>query len=232
MSLFVTGDTHGGDGYGISDMSKLNTRNFPEQKRLTKDDYVLITGDFGVIFYGDKRDKYWIKWLESKNFTTLFIDGNHENFDLLSSYPTETRFGGIVRRISDSIFQLLRGQSYTISGQRIFCLGGAMSHDRRILKNGSQSWWDAELPTGCEIYDAFNTIDKCGYNFDYIFTHEAPISLLPYLGVTTVQPYYLHYILEDIKNMTNYKGWYFGHYHLDKDFDKDHCVYQNVIKLA
>lgn len=213
-------------------MSKLNTRNFPDQKNLTKEDYVLITGDFGVIFYGDKRDKYWIKWLESKNFTTLFIDGNHENFDLLSTYPIEIKFGGRVRWISNSIYQLLRGEAYTISGLRVFTLGGALSHDRRILKSGNQSWWDAELPTESEIDNAFVTLQKCNYTFDYIFTHEAPISLLPYLVNSRVTPYYLNYVLEDIKAMTRYKGWYFGHHHLDKDFGNETCVYQRVIKLG
>ena len=47
---------------------------------MNKDDYVIICGDFG---YWDesKEQKYWLKWLDGKPFTTLWVDGNHENYD-------------------------------------------------------------------------------------------------------------------------------------------------------
>ena len=40
--VFVTGDTH-----GDMDIKKMNMRYFPLQKELTKDDYLIIAGDFG-----------------------------------------------------------------------------------------------------------------------------------------------------------------------------------------
>ena len=43
--IFVTGDTH-----GEHDIHKLNTIGFPEQKGLTRDDYVIICGDFGGVW--------------------------------------------------------------------------------------------------------------------------------------------------------------------------------------
>ena len=41
MAVYVTGDTHG------DWMNRLKTDSFPEQKEMTKDDYVIICGDFG-----------------------------------------------------------------------------------------------------------------------------------------------------------------------------------------
>ena len=79
--IFITGDTH-----IPLDISKLNSDKFPQQKELTKNDYVIICGDFGGIWYGNEKDNYWLNWLEKKNFTTLFVDGNHENFAALSQY--------------------------------------------------------------------------------------------------------------------------------------------------
>lgn len=38
---FVTGDTHG-------DFTRFSADSFPEQKGMTKDDYVVVRGDFGV----------------------------------------------------------------------------------------------------------------------------------------------------------------------------------------
>lgn len=82
--IFVTGDLH-----GQIDIRKLNKRNFPIQDELTKEDYLIIVGDFGLVWHDTKEEQYWTKWLSTRNFTTLFIDGNHENFDRLDAYPVE-----------------------------------------------------------------------------------------------------------------------------------------------
>ena len=42
--IFITGDTH------AEFERRFKTENFPEQKEMTKDDYVIICGDFGGIF--------------------------------------------------------------------------------------------------------------------------------------------------------------------------------------
>jgi metallophosphoesterase superfamily enzyme len=63
---------------------------------MTKSDYVIIAGDFGVIWDNSKEQDYFLKWLDNKKFTTLFIDGNHENFDLLNEYPITEWNGGKV----------------------------------------------------------------------------------------------------------------------------------------
>ena len=56
------------------------------------EDYVVLLGDVGLVwdYKGEsKTEKWWLDWLEDKSFTTLFIDGNHENFNRLNAYPTE-----------------------------------------------------------------------------------------------------------------------------------------------
>lgn len=50
---------------------------------MTKDDYVIICGDFGGVWDEGKMETVLLDWLDSKSFTTLFVDGNHENFDRL-----------------------------------------------------------------------------------------------------------------------------------------------------
>ena len=42
----------------------------------------------------EKEEKYNLKWLEDKPFTTLFVCGSHENFDQLYNYPVEEWKGG------------------------------------------------------------------------------------------------------------------------------------------
>ena len=76
------------------DIQKLNTKRFPEQKNLTKDDYLIVCGDFGLVWDESPEERYWRKWLDDKPFTTLWIDGNHENFELLKEFPVINKFGG------------------------------------------------------------------------------------------------------------------------------------------
>lgn len=126
--VYITGDIHADPRRFASDI-------FPEQKEMSKEDFVIICGDFGLIWGNNlsKREEYWLNWLSEKPFTTLFVDGNHENFDKLETYPEEEWHGGKIHRISDSIFHLMRGEMFEIDGVNIFAFGGARSHDIRGL---------------------------------------------------------------------------------------------------
>ena len=75
--IFITGDCHG-------DYRRFRTDIFIEQKEMTKDDFVIVCGDFGL-WDESGEQKYWRKWLSGKPFTTLWVDGNHENYDLLNT---------------------------------------------------------------------------------------------------------------------------------------------------
>ena len=44
--IYVTGDIH-------AEPDRFNTENFPEQKELTHDDYMIICGDFGLVWAED-----------------------------------------------------------------------------------------------------------------------------------------------------------------------------------
>ena len=81
MAIFMTGDTHG-------DFSRLRPVAFRKQGSLTKDDCLIICGDFGGVWDGSEIEQQWLDWLEDRSFTTLFVSGNHENYDLLRSHPT------------------------------------------------------------------------------------------------------------------------------------------------
>lgn len=70
--IFITGDVH-----CPYDIYKLNSKHFPLGKTLTKNDYVIICGDAGFVWSGNKEDEWWIKWISEKPWTTLFVDGNH-----------------------------------------------------------------------------------------------------------------------------------------------------------
>ena len=129
--IYITGDTH-------LDFTRFSTDKFPIQKEMTKNDYVIICGDFGGVWnylVESTYEKYWLDWLNEKKFTTLFVDGNHENFTRLYNYPIEQWHGGKVHKIRDSVLHLMRGEIFDIDNKKVFTFGGAKSHDiqERIL---------------------------------------------------------------------------------------------------
>lgn len=69
-SVWVVGDTH-----GDYDFHKFTTKEFPEQKQLTKNDFVIVCGDFGAVWDRGASDKYLQNWYDEKPWTTLFVDG-------------------------------------------------------------------------------------------------------------------------------------------------------------
>ena len=92
--VYVTGDTHG-------DLTRFKD---PQMKKLRKGDTLIICGDFGFIWNGSKQERSALRKLAAKDFTIAFIDGCHENFDILESYPTETWNGGMARVIAPTSY--------------------------------------------------------------------------------------------------------------------------------
>ncbi len=223
--IYITGDTH-----IPVDIQKLSTKRFPEQKELTKSDHVIICGDFGGVWDGSNEEKYWIKWLKSKNFTTLFIDGNHENFDMLYNLPIVEFGGGIAHKIDDGIYHLIRGEVYNIDGKTFFVFGGASSHDKQHRTEG-KNWWKDELPNEGEYKNAESNLKKNNFIFDYVITHSSPTSIQ-----TEIAPTYeineLTEFLEMVKNTVTYEKWFFGHYHKDLELNsKFTALFNKILKI-
>ena len=50
---------------------------------LTKEDYIIICGDFGLCWAKDKTFEYHCKNFAEKPYTILWVQGNHENYDMI-----------------------------------------------------------------------------------------------------------------------------------------------------
>ena len=236
MSIYITGDTH-----GYIDRSKLTTGNFKIQKELNKNDYIIITGDAAIIWSSytnginkiSGEDRNLIKWYNHKNFTTLFVDGNHENHDALNKYPIEIWNGGKIHRIADSVIHLMRGQIYTIDNKTFFVMGGAKSIDKMYRKE-NLTWWSSEMPSKKEYEEAIINLEKHNMTVDYIISHCCGTPFIKDLISDNIEPDELTQFFKHIEFdfNTNFKHWYFGHYHIDKQIDSKHtCIYNKIIKI-
>ena len=85
--IYITGDCHG-------NFERFNASIFPEQNEMTKDDYVIICGDFGGVWNKDEESKMEtmiLDWLDCKPFTTLFVSGNQ--WTVMLDFSSEIRMG-------------------------------------------------------------------------------------------------------------------------------------------
>ena len=237
--IYATGDTHG-------NFQRFAPEHFPEQAGMTKEDYMIICGDFGGVWDGGKKEERNLDWLEDLPFTTLFISGNHENFDLLRKYPTEEWNGGKIQRIRPHVIHLMRGQVFDLQGYFFFTMGGARSHDIEdgVLnpkapdfeeqvpgpfgRNGGVAYPGSttnpggkqELPQGkTEYEEARHSLEGIHYETDYVITHCAPSSIVDTLGNGGYVHDHLTGFLEEVKERAKFHYWLFGHYHDNKIID-------------
>ena len=221
--MIITGDTH-----GTLDLETL--RNYCYNFDVRKE-YIVILGDVGVCFHGGIKDEMVREELERiPSKEVLFIDGNHENFEILNSYEVEEWNGGKVHKISDKLIHLMRGQVYEIEGKKIFTFGGGNSIDKQWRIEG-RSWWKEEMPSKEEYEEGLLNLEKVGNKVDYIFTHTAPREICKrmvkkmYSGEEELQDY-----LQRISETVDFKKWYYGHWHFDVDIDKKYIGMYNRVK--
>ena len=246
MSIWITGDTHG------DWMHRLNINAFPEQNGMTKDDYVIICGDFGL-WHDTKQERYNLDWLENKPFTTLFIDGNHENFNRLDNFSIYEWNYGYVSYIRPTILHLKRGEIFNINGKIFFAFGGAASHDiqdgilnpgdprikrwksdpNKMFRINQETWWQQEMPNEEQMRIGKYNLALHGNQVDFIITHCAPSSTQALLSNGFYKPDKLTSYFEEIKQTVDFKKWLFGHYHDNKAVnDKEILLYDQIIRIA
>ncbi|MBQ6518698.1 MAG: metallophosphoesterase [Anaerolineaceae bacterium] len=228
--IYITGDTH-----GLLDVLKFESPYFSQKKELTKQDYVIIAGDFGGIWDGGYRDEKTLDFFSQQPFTTLFVDGNHENFDLLNAYPVEEWNGGKIHKIREDIIHLMRGQIYDLQGHTYFTFGGGVSIDKS-LRTEHINWWREEYSSFSEKREAMINLEKHGNNIDFIITHACPETIknndlarcISLRGTKCDTEHFLDTILDRV----SYKTWFCGHYHTDLYFEnrKMLFLYQEIVK--
>jgi len=218
--IYVTGDIHG----DLTRFKKIKAK---------KNDYLIICGDFGFIWSGGRKEKGILKKLGRKKYTVLFVEGCHENYELLYNYEQEEWNGGVVRQISGKLKQLVRGNIFEIDGVKIFAFGGGQGVDRDIRKD-TKTYWASELPTDEELDFAIKNLENHDNEVDYIITHEPPANLKDYLEVrpNVLQTNELNATFNKIADSCKFKRWYFGKCHKNKIISQHyHALFSDVTKL-
>ena len=232
--IYVTGDIH-----GSIDIRKLMENDITKQ--MTEDDFLIICGDFGLVWNykkEDRKERKWLKWLNDQRWTTLFADGNHECFPRLNSFPVKEWHGGHVHELRPKVLHLMRGEVFEIEGQTIFVMGGASSHDRGPAVGDTKAvigkfWWPEELPSEEEMRRGFANLARYDNKVDYIISHCLPSGLQYVLKKGTYQADSVTFFHEAVFNCVEFKHWYCGHYHYNIDTDpRVTVIFSRIIRIG
>lgn len=246
--IYITGDTHG----EFRRFGKKKIKSM--QLDFTEKDYVIVCGDFGMCWSKDRTFEYNCKVFKDKPFTLLWVQGNHENYDMIREFSLEEWHGGKVRHIvRDKVILLERGQIFEIEGKTFFTFGGAASHDiqggvldrndpdymkkrRRAIEKElpfrilGESWWKEEIPSEEEMQEGMINLEKNGNRVDYIITHCASTGIQNV--ISGFEQDILTEYFEQIEKKVEYRQWYFGHYHDNLKIDDKHTLlYTSIVPL-
>lgn len=238
MKIYVCGDTHGN-----FDIAKLTSKEWPEGKELTKDDFLIILGDSGINWSNNefsKEDIYVKTWLNDKPWTTLDILGNHHNYDRLFQMKPIPFFKGRAYHLSESIFALERGSIFDFGGISVFTMGGGFSLDKSNRMDHI-SWWKEEMPSFEEMDRGLKLLFHHNNSVDFILTHTCSNTTFEKFATKFDMRHKendeekpLRTYFDYIENHVSFKQWHFGHFHVDYKVDEKHfCHYNcNPMRIA
>ncbi len=232
MAIYLTGDIH-----GELDIAKVEAFSDGAGSELTRDDFLVILGDFGLVWHdpATPEETARLDWFEAQPWTTLFIDGNHENFDLLDALPVECWHGGRVHFVQSHVIHLMRGERFELCGSTFFVCGGGHSIDAKWRTPGV-TWWEQEAP-GEEERAYIAEAAEAVVAVDYVFTHCPPTGQYDryrarWTGFWGPSDEWTDWLEEHVEGAFSYKRWYFGHLHFDSDVDDPHiAVFDEIVKL-
>ena len=218
--VYITGDTHG-------DLSRFETA---AAKKLKKGDTLIVLGDFGFVWDGSAAEKKRLQKLGKKIYTVAFLDGRHENYDLLAAYPAGEWNGGRVQTLVGNVVHLLRGEIYTIEGKTFLAFGGGESPDHDFRMHAG-TFFEQEMPTAADMENATAHLQAVGNTVDYILTHEPSGKANGYFSLGTPTSG-INLLFNPLEETVHFTRWYFGCLHLDRAMSSRHrAVFENIVPV-
>lgn len=213
MMIYLLSDIHG-------DMNFNGLKEYIQTAG--EDDLLIVLGDIGLM-YAEREDyKEFTEFFLSIDKNIAFLDGNHENFDFIESFPEEDWNGGKVHRLSESIVHLKRGNVFTLEDKTFFVMGGCKSSQKW---KDMGLWYEREEPSNEEIAFAIENLKNHGNKVDFVLTHkyEKPKE--------NPAPKTLEALTKYIDENIDFSHWYAGHWHQTELNRRHSTVYNKLIKL-
>jgi hypothetical protein len=156
--IAIAGDWHADTAYALDAIRHASKRDAT---------VVVHLGDFGYNFTDEFLDALH-NALTACDMVLGFVDGNHENFDRLLSWPIAA--DGL-RHLRARLVHLPRGFRWSWGATRCVAAGGAYSIDK-FLRTPHRSWWPQETLTAAQA----RAIAATG-RAEVMFCHDCPAGI-------------------------------------------------------
>lgn len=245
--FFITGDKHRNFQYVKDFCRDMNTR---------KKDVLIILGDAGFNYYEDERDDKLKSEISNLNITLFCIHGNKENRPQnVGTYGIRSFCGGKVyyEPKYPNIYFAIDGEIYNFEGKKYMVVGGAHSVDKMRCLEEHKPFWEDEMPDDTIKVKVEEKLSAEGNKIYGMMTHTCPIEYLPTeMFMSTRQNAEIkrkpkkskspkifkpdidrstEEWLSKLEKQLDYKVWYCGHYHIDKEIDKINMMYSEIRPL-
>lgn len=246
-AFYITGDKH---------------RNFDAVKefcrvmKTRRKDVLIVLGDAGFNYYGDKRDDKLKKEISQLEITLFCLHGNKENRPVnVGTYGVRSFCCGKVyyEPRYPNIFFAIDGEIYEFEGKKYLVVGGAHSVDKLRCLDENKPFWDDEMPNDAVKAKVEAVLQREDNRIYGMMTHTCPVDYLPTeMFVSTRQNAAIRrnprkrkskkMFKPDIDRSTEewlgvlerelvYNVWFCGHYHVDKRIDKVHMMHREIRPL-
>ena len=227
--IYITGDTHG---------NFQRIKEFCQEQKTTKDDYLIILGDAGINYFGTPDNKLKEE-LTKIPITFLCVYGNHEERpENIKTYQEINLFDGIMYQENNypNLLFFKDSEIYTILNKKVLVIGGAFSVNKDLMIERGYKWFKDEQPSELIKKQTLNNLQENNYQVDYILSHTCPYKYLPYemfyVGVNQDKvDQSTEKFLDLIEELTDYHKWYCGHFHTDKVVDKINFMFEGYKTL-
>jgi 3-oxoacid CoA-transferase subunit A len=225
--IYITGDTHG---------SFNRVADFCRENRTTKEDILIILGDAGINFQRGYADIMKKDFLAELPITLFCIHGNHEQRPFtIPTYTEQEWHGGIVyvEKEYPSIFFAKDGEIYDLDGQKTIAIGEAYSIDKMLRIVYGYGWWADEQPSDEIKRYVEKQLAARDWKIDVVLSHTVPLKyeptevFLPGVDQSRVDKSTEEW-LGKIEARLQYRKWYCGHYHTEKEVDRVRLMFEEI----
>lgn len=243
-NYYITGDKH---------RNFKSVIRFCRKNKTSCKDVLIILGDAGLNYFGDRRDEKLKKKLSKLKITLFCIHGNKEERPRnIESYVTKEFCGGKVyyEEAYANILFAEDCQIYKFGGREAIVIGGAHSVDKLYRIENGYEWWPDEEPGEADKKEFERALSMRKNKIDYIFSHTVPLKYEPremFLSakkkkkVRKSRPPKKPFTpdinksveewLDSIEEKTSYTKWFCAHYHTDKSIDDIEIMFNKIKRL-